>query len=509
MKLQVLVVDFDGTTSEHDELDPDVRSALEEARRRGISTVLDTGRTLEDLRRLIGDLRVFDAIVAENGAVLLLPASERTLVLGAPPPPELLEELARHGVMATHGECVVAMDAMDAHAVLDAIRALELPLAMLFNRGRLMILPQTVSKASGLREALRLLRLSTHNAIAIGDAENDHDMLSACEIGAAVEWGSPVLRRAADHVISGNGPKSVATYIRAALDRPRLSAANARRYLHLGTTADGRKVSLGVRGRNLLIAGKPRSARSLVAGLLCEQLMQQGYCVCVMDPDGDYTSLEEMPGVMVLGGEVVMPALRELPRTSRYPNLSVVIDLSRVPLAAKRECGRTILLLLREQRRRTGFPHQILVDEADHFLGGSEVDQLLDLELGGYTLITDRASKLNSELLAAMEAIVVTRERDAREARALQAMCGVDDEEGWAAVLRSLPVDHAVLLPITEESGGRLCPFRVAPRLTPHARYRHKYLHVPTFTPGGGPTGRVVRNLKELVKVLAKWRLAR
>jgi hydroxymethylpyrimidine pyrophosphatase-like HAD family hydrolase len=478
VKLQVLVVDFDGTTSERDELDSDVRSALEEARRRGISTVLDTGRTLADLRRLIGDLRVFDAIVAENGAVLLLPASEHTLVLGAPPPPELLEELARRRVVATHGECVVEVDAMDAHAVLDAIRALELPLVIVFNRGRLMVLPQAVSKASGLREALRLLRLSAHNAIAIGDAENDHDMLSACEIGAAVEWGSPALKRAADHVIPGSGPKSVAMYIRAALDRPRLSAANARRWLHLGTTADGRKVSLGIRGRNLLVAGSLRSGRSSVAGLLCEQLMQQGYCVCVMDPEGDYTSLEEMPGVMVLGGQVAVPALRELRRTSRYPTLSVVIDLSRVPLTDRRECGRTILLRLREQRRRTGLPHRIVVDEADHFLGGSEVDQLLDLELGGYTLITGRASRLKSELLGAMEAIVVTRERDTREARALQAMCGVDDERGWAAVLRSLPADHAVLLPITEESGGRLWPFRVASRLTPHARHRHTYLDV-------------------------------
>ena len=480
MKLQVLVVDFDGTTSERDELDSDVRAALEEARRRGISTVLDTGRTLADLRRLIGDLRVFDAVVAENGAVLLLPASEHTRMLGAPPPPELLEELARKGVVATHGECVVEVDAVDAHAVLDAIRALELPLVIVFNRGRLMVLPQAVSKASGLREALRLLRLSRHNAIAIGDAENDHDMLSACEIGAAVEWGSPALKRAADHVIPGSGPKSVALYIRAVLARPRLSAAKARRWVHLGTTADGRQVSLGIRGRNLLIAGGPRSSTSLLAGLLCEQLMQQGYCVCVMDPDGDYTSLEEMPGVMVLGGQVAMPALRELGRTSRYPTLSVVIDLSRVPLADKRECGRDILLRLREQRRRTGLPHQIVLDRADHFLGGSGVDQPLDLELGGYILVTDRPSQLSSELLGAMEAIVVTGEHDAREALALQGRCGVEDEEGWAAVLRGLPAAHAVLLPGTEASDGRLWPFRIAPRLAFQAGYRHTYLDVPT-----------------------------
>ena len=40
------------------------------------------------------------------------------------------------------------------------IRYLELPLVLLFNRGRLMVLPQAISKATGLREALRTLRLS-------------------------------------------------------------------------------------------------------------------------------------------------------------------------------------------------------------------------------------------------------------------------------------------------------------------------------------------------------------
>jgi hydroxymethylpyrimidine pyrophosphatase-like HAD family hydrolase len=46
-----------------------------------------------------------------------------------------------------------------------------------FNRSRLMVLPQSVSKATCLREALTTLRLSAHNAIGIGDAENDHALL--------------------------------------------------------------------------------------------------------------------------------------------------------------------------------------------------------------------------------------------------------------------------------------------------------------------------------------------
>ena len=43
--------------------------------------------------------------------------------------------------------------------MVDAIRRLELPLTLQFNRARLMVLPLGASKASGLREALRALRL--------------------------------------------------------------------------------------------------------------------------------------------------------------------------------------------------------------------------------------------------------------------------------------------------------------------------------------------------------------
>ena len=58
--------------------------------------------------------------------------------------------------------------------VIDIIRGLSLPLGITFDRGRLMVLPHGVSKASGLQEALWRLRASVHNIIAVGNAENDH-----------------------------------------------------------------------------------------------------------------------------------------------------------------------------------------------------------------------------------------------------------------------------------------------------------------------------------------------
>jgi hydroxymethylpyrimidine pyrophosphatase-like HAD family hydrolase len=206
MKFSVLALDYDGTIARDGALDPDVRAAIAEVRSRGIAVVLVTGRILEELRQMTGGFRFVDAVVAENGAVLAF-SNENSRLIGHPASPIFLEELRRRGIEFKAGQCVVETDAAWATQVLAVIRELELPLTLVFNRGRLMMLPQAISKGTGLREALTILRLSPHNAIAIGDAENDHDLLAVCEFGVAVAWGSRVLQASADEVLPGDGPK--------------------------------------------------------------------------------------------------------------------------------------------------------------------------------------------------------------------------------------------------------------------------------------------------------------
>lgn len=205
MKFSVLALDYDGTIARDGRADPAVLESIREARARQIVVLLVTGRILSDLRRVLADHGLFDAIVAENGAVLAFP-NGRTRVLGRPPPPEFLNELRRLEVRFESGECVLQADASAAAKILDAVRNLELPLMLAFNRGRVMILPQGINKASGLREGLKTLRLSLHNCIAIGDGENDFELLEACEIGVAVGWGSKSLCSIADDVLLGSGP---------------------------------------------------------------------------------------------------------------------------------------------------------------------------------------------------------------------------------------------------------------------------------------------------------------
>jgi soluble P-type ATPase len=511
VKLSAFALDFDGTLTFNGRLPSSVAHVIADARRRGVVMVLATGRRLEDLHACAGELSDFDAIVGENGAVLEFPSRARRAVLSHPPAPVFLDELRRRRVPYVVGSSVVETDGGAAPVVLDVLHTLQLPLVLAFNRGRLMVLPPAVAKSTGLREALRSIRVSLHNTIAIGDAENDHDMLDACEVGVAVAWGSPALMAVADEVIQGSGPDAVARYIDTASRQTRLSAAQmGRRSMLLGHHPSGAEVRLALRGRTILIGGEPGSGKSALAGLLCEQLILQGYCVCAIDPEGDFLSLRTLPGVVVLGGEDALPTARELTRTLEYPDVSVVIDLSKTTHREKVTYVRGVLPLLNTLRRRTGLPHKILLDEAHYFLWPGGENQLIDPELAGYIIVTYRLSTISPDARLPQDTVaIMCRESDAHEVETLAGMCCPASSRPLSqSILSGLSPDEAALLPGADEAHGEVVRFAVAPRLTEHVRHRSKYLDMPisdaqAFVFGEGARARPrARTLKEFMSLL-------
>ena len=427
MKLAVLALDYDGTITRDDRPDASVLSAVADARRRNVTVILVTGRILHDLRRVASDLHFVDAVVAENGALIHFPGTGHTTILAPLIPQAFVARLEELGIPFRAGQCLVDADASSAHRLLNVIRELELPIVLSFNRSRVMALAQGVSKATGLGAALDIIRASPRNTVAIGDAENDHELLRFSEVGAAVEWGSPSLQAAADLVITGNGPSAVGDFIRRVAASGRLpTPVRARRRLLIGRTEDNREFSLAVRGRNVLIVGETNSGKSWLAGLLCERLILHGYSLCVIDPEGDYRTLDALPGVTVLGGEEPPPSPRALLHALRYPDRSVVIDsrpwnIRRSSSTSVRYCPR-----LNVMRRRTGTPHRIVVDEGHYFLSDAIDRGLLDLDFNGYTVVTYWPSQLPAELVAATEVLLVTRESNLGEIEALrEALRGV------------------------------------------------------------------------------------
>src|SRR5208283_2667808 len=187
------------------------------------------------------------------------------------------------------------------------------------------------------------------------------------------------------------------------------------------------------------------------------------------------------------------------------------VDLCKLSQEDKRAGVAVLLERIAGLRRRTGLPHRVVVDEAHYFLRNPDVTGQLDLDHGGYFLISYRASELHPEVLSLIEALLVTRETDAAEAEALRKLVAKEwSPEDWAAMLRDLELNEVLLLPGAQESKTDVLRIRIANRLTPHVRHKHKYLEIPVsedaafvFSRDGVPTGQRARTLKELTDVLS------
>jgi HAD superfamily hydrolase (TIGR01484 family) len=196
-----LASDYDETLACQGRVDPSAWEALHQFKASGRKLILVTGRELEDLSRVCGDLDIFDAVVVENGAVLYLPRSRRTITLASPPPAGLVESLRQRGVQPLSiGRSIIATVRSQYETVAKAIDELGLDVQIVFNRSSVMALPSGTNKKTGLLAALRELKLPADRVVGIGDAENDETFLGTCGLYVAVANALPSLKQAADIV---------------------------------------------------------------------------------------------------------------------------------------------------------------------------------------------------------------------------------------------------------------------------------------------------------------------
>ena len=175
MRYLALVCDYDGTLATDGQVDHATVAALDRLLASGRKLVLVTGRELPELLTIFPHAQLFERIVAENGALLYRPAGREEKVLATPPPERFVQELRARKVWPfSVGRVIVASWRPHEIAILEAIRDLGLELQVIFNKDAVMVLPAGVNKATGLSVALEEIGLSPHNAIGIGDAENDH-----------------------------------------------------------------------------------------------------------------------------------------------------------------------------------------------------------------------------------------------------------------------------------------------------------------------------------------------
>ena len=480
MNVHVFATDYDGTIAERNSVSASTARALERVRATGRKVLLVTGRMLPDLQRVCPDVeRMFDAVVAENGALVYFPERREVRRLGDAPEPALIEALRRRGVRLDVGSAIIATDAPFAEAALAAIRETGVERTLVFNKDALMLLPGGVTKGTGLAAVLATLELSPHNMVGIGDAENDHAFLAMSEFAVAVADAVPALRERADYVTRAPGPRGAVEFMEEHLLRdvvdivPRLT----RHHLTLGERADGTPVTIAAHGTRLLVVGPSATGKSTLTGVLAERVLESGRSLVLLDPEGDYRTLAELERVVVFGGkgEQALPAPEELDQLLRHPRTSLVLDLSAMTMAEKVGYATKVLAVIATVRSTTGLPHWLIIDEAHHVLPaeGSPAAELLQPGAESLALITLAAGDL-APVVRRLPTVIASTEigalhegvLSARGARGLMSTRASDDDR---------PLERGEAAIAWLNGDARVARFRVGKRRVQHRRHVRKY----------------------------------
>ncbi|PBB64332.1 phosphoglycolate phosphatase [Mesorhizobium sp. WSM4312] len=426
-----LATDYDGTLAHDGIVSKTTLAALERFKKSGRKLVLVTGRELPDLKRVFPEIGLFDKVVAENGALIYTPASEEERVISPSPETEFVSRLKKQGVKPLSvGRSIVATWEPHQTTVLETIKKMGLELEIIFNKGAVMILPSGINKATGLAAALQDLRLSPHNVVGVGDAENDHAFLKACGCSVAVDNAIPAVKTTADLVTRGARGKGVEELADRLIKRDHDILPRRHDGIVLGS-AGGDEIYLSPTD-TILIAGSSGIGKSTLATALTERFVESGFQFCIFDPEGDYDGLE---GAVRLGDGSSAPTKAQVLDLIEKADSNVVINGLALRVNERPDFFADLLPGLGSFRRRTARPHWLVIDEAHHLLPKRRDDTraILSLELPGTVLITVHPEAISTDALRLVTAIIALGPKAKGVVKAYCSETGIDPPKDMAS----------------------------------------------------------------------------
>ena len=425
-----LATDYDETLADHGAVTPAALEAIRKLKDSGRKLILVTGRELPDLKRVFAEHEIFDRIVAENGALLYTPATRKSRQLAPPPPPKFVDRLRQRGVEPLYvGETIVATLVPNETIVLEEIRDLGLELEIIFNKGAVMVLPSGLNKATGLLAALEELELSPHNVVGIGDAENDHALLRTVGYGVAVANALPTVKETADRSTRAARGAGVAELVGLVLAKDAGLMDTERQRVEVGSDAAGAASVISPYGGCSLIAGTSGIGKSTLATLLTERFFKKGYQFCVLDPEGDYSHLEN---VVVVGDADAAPNLREILDLLEKPTNNVAVNMLGLKTDERPDYFARLLPELASLRARKGRPHWLVIDEAHHLLPSARVGNSFALpnELPATILVTVHPDLVSKDVLQKVEVVMALGPEAGAVFDSFSQTVGVDGPKG-------------------------------------------------------------------------------
>jgi len=399
MRYHVLASDYDGTIAHHESVADTTLEHLKKLKLSGRKIILVTGRELPDLERVFPEYKVFDHIVAENGALLLDTKTNKETLLGPAPDEAFVKALQDNGVAPLSvGKVIVATWEPHQHTVLEIIKQHGLERQVIFNKGAVMILPPGLNKATGLETLLKSLHFSMHNVVAVGDAENDTAMLQVAECAVAVSNALPALKEKVDYVTTTDHGHGVSELIDELLkdDLQKTNEKLSRHNIEIGVISGSENIfSISPYRSGILLSGVSGGGKSTLTLTVIESLAKKKYQFCLIDPEGDYV---ELPNAVVIGNEKKLPGINEIMELLLPSEQNVVICLLSVPLNDRPGFFSKLLSALLKQRNDYGHPHWIIADEAHHVLPeGIATDEFEGLN--NFVLVSNAPDAISKNIL--------------------------------------------------------------------------------------------------------------
>ncbi|MGZ9271326.1 MAG: helicase HerA domain-containing protein, partial [Candidatus Binatia bacterium] len=240
---------------------------------------------------------------------------------------------------------------------------------------------------------------------------------------------------------------------------------------------EGSEVTLPNSGTNVVISGDPRTGKSWIAGLLAEQLIEERYQICIVDPEGDYAQMGQRPKVVTLGHELALPAPATAARFISNERLSIILTLSSLAPGDQLTYVEQLLAALQSERDAMGMPHWLVIDEAHYFFQTqSPCLKYLTSRTGSFCLVTYRPSLLAGEVYSAIGAHILTTTKVEEERYFVTKILQAHYNLNMAAhsALEALELPRAGLL-LTNSSETRWRVFTRVERITRHAHHSRKY----------------------------------
>jgi HAD superfamily hydrolase (TIGR01484 family) len=406
MRFVALAAGFDGTLARDGRFDERCLDALRALAATGRKLILVTARDLRELLEIFPQARVFDYVIAENGAVMYQPATRQSEILAQAPSEILLQELARRGIAPLAvGSSIVTTSLANEPEVRDALSKLRLDCQLVANDGALIILPSEVNKASGVKEALRQLGISAHNLAVIGDAENDLALFRLAEHAVAVHNADEATKSCADRTTRGEYCEGFLELARDLTDGD-LSYAQPKARVPLGLRNGDEEITLGPYYDSLLVCGPPGSGKAALCNRVLEQLLARGYQCCVVGVNVNDGSTVPI-AITIFGDAHEAPRLSEILSALEQPSTSVALNLAALPAESRPVFVDALLVQLQALHDRVGRPHAIVIQQAHWFMtGGSSPMATARLSEMTRIYVTTEPERLPLEILESVSTAI-------------------------------------------------------------------------------------------------------